>query len=52
VHATRSPLQTIAWRHPKKDPLFRNASVGLAVVLGLGFLSFPIIVFATRGGQG
>jgi hypothetical protein len=41
--------------HPKYTPLIEKASLGLGIVLGLGFLSFPLVIFfmggSAAGGQ-
>ena len=43
-HAFQSALQTLGLNHPKYTPLIKKVSVGLAILLTVGFLSFPILV--------
>lgn len=47
-HGIRSTFQSLGVHHPKYQPLLRNAGLTLAVLLGLGFLSFPIVIFFLR----
>lgn len=49
-HAFGSALQTLGLNHPKYTPLLSKLGIALAVLLGLGFASFPILIFATGGG--
>ncbi len=42
VHGFQSVFQTLGWNHPKYTPLIKKAGVALAVVLALGFASFPV----------
>lgn len=44
-HAVQSALQTLGANHPKYTRLLRAAGLGLALVLGLGFLTFPLVLF-------
>jgi succinate dehydrogenase / fumarate reductase cytochrome b subunit len=44
-HGVRSVFQSLGLHHPRYDTLLRNAGLGLAVLLGVGFLSFPIVFF-------
>lgn len=44
-HGIRSTFQSLGVHHPRFQPLLRNGGIALAVLLGLGFLSFPIVVF-------
>jgi succinate dehydrogenase / fumarate reductase cytochrome b subunit len=44
-HAVRSALQTMGANHPRYNELLRRAGLGLAVVLGVGFASFPLVLF-------
>lgn len=48
-HAFRSALQTLGANHPKYNKLITGLSIALGVVLGLAFLSFPVIVFLKGG---
>ena len=41
-HAVQSALQTLGAAHPKYTPLLRGLGLFLAVVLFVGFASFPI----------
>jgi succinate dehydrogenase / fumarate reductase cytochrome b subunit len=49
-HAFKSALQTLGVNHPRYSPWIRCASLGLAVLLFLGFASFPIYFFLQGGG--
>jgi succinate dehydrogenase / fumarate reductase, cytochrome b subunit len=49
THAFKSALQTLGLNHPKYNELVSRLSLGIGVVLGLAFVSFPIILF-TGGG--
>jgi succinate dehydrogenase / fumarate reductase cytochrome b subunit len=42
-HAFQSALQTLGVNHPKYTPLIARIGFGLALVLGLGFASFPVV---------
>jgi len=44
-HAFQSALRSLGVDHPRYDRLVRGASIALGVVLGLGFLSFPLVFF-------
>lgn len=44
-HGFQSALQTLGLNHPKYTPIVKVASIGLAGVLTIGFLLFPILVF-------
>ncbi|MBL4885975.1 MAG: succinate dehydrogenase cytochrome b subunit [Planctomycetaceae bacterium] len=41
-HGVTSLFQTFGLRHPKYDPLTRNAGPAFAVVIAIGFASFPL----------
>jgi succinate dehydrogenase / fumarate reductase cytochrome b subunit len=41
-HGFQSAFQTLGLRHPKYSPAIRTASHILAVVIGVGFASFPV----------
>jgi succinate dehydrogenase / fumarate reductase cytochrome b subunit len=47
-HAVRSALQTLGVNHPRFNPTLRKASLGLALLLLVGFAAFPVVLFATR----
>jgi len=49
-HAFKSAFQTLGINHPRYTPWIRCASLGLAVLLFLGFASFPIYYFLQGGG--
>lgn len=42
-HAFQSVFQTLGFSHPQYRPLLRKAGWGVAVVLALGFGSFPLV---------
>jgi succinate dehydrogenase / fumarate reductase cytochrome b subunit len=44
-HGIRSVFQSLGFSHPRWNVLLRNGGLALAVLLGLGFLSFPIVLF-------
>ncbi len=44
-HAFKSAMQTLGLNHPKYTPILEKVGLLIAVVLTLGFLSFPILVF-------
>ncbi len=48
-HAFRSALQTLGVNHPALNPLLVRLGWALAILLGLGFASFPIFFFAGGG---
>lgn len=48
-HAFKSALQSLGFNHPKYTPLLEKVSLGLGVLLGLGFVSFPLYVFFLGG---
>jgi succinate dehydrogenase cytochrome b subunit len=48
-HAFKSALQTLGLNHPKYTPVLDKVSLGLGVLLGLGFVSFPLYVFFLGG---
>ncbi len=57
THAVHSAARTLGVHHPQYETVLRRAGLGLAVVLGLGFASFPVVLylspdkFAGRGGE-
>jgi succinate dehydrogenase / fumarate reductase, cytochrome b subunit len=44
-HGFKSAFQTLGLNHPKYTPLIEKLGLLIAVVLTLGFLSFPILIF-------
>lgn len=44
-HAFQSALQTLGLNHPKYTPIIKVTSIGLAALLSIGFMLFPILVF-------
>ncbi|MFT7668330.1 MAG: succinate dehydrogenase / fumarate reductase cytochrome b subunit [Planctomycetota bacterium] len=44
-HAIPSALQSLGLSHPKYTPMVRVGGLGLAIILTVGFLMFPILVF-------
>jgi len=44
-HAFQSALQTLGLNHPKYNGLFKVISIVLALVIGLGFATFPLAYF-------
>jgi len=44
-HAFKGALQTLGVSHPRYTPLIEKASLALAVLLFLGFASFPLILW-------
>jgi len=47
-HGASSVFQSLGIHHPRYEALLRNAGLALAVLLGVGFLSFPIVIFFFR----
>lgn len=50
-HAFRSGLQTLGVNHPRLNPLLTRLGWALAILLGLGFASFPILFFSNGGAR-
>jgi len=50
-HAFRSAFQTLGLSHPHLNPLLVRAGWVIAIVLGLGFLSFPVYFFLSAGAR-
>lgn len=48
-HAFKSAFQTLGVNHPRYSPLIGKISLGLAVLLFLGFASFPIYCLVQGG---
>lgn len=42
LHGFQSLFQTFGWNHPKYTPLLKKVGIVLAIVLALGFASFPV----------
>ena len=49
AHGFQSACQSLGLSHPRYTPILKKVSVGLAVLLGLGFISFPVILLITGG---
>lgn len=49
-HAFKSAFQTLGLSHPKYTPMIEKLSFFLAVLLFLGFASFPVVLFLAGGG--
>jgi succinate dehydrogenase / fumarate reductase cytochrome b subunit len=49
-HAVRSALQTLGVNHPRYERLLSRGALGLAALLFLGFVSFPLVLL-TGGGR-
>lgn len=50
-HGFQSAFQTLGWSHPRYTPLVRKLSIALAVLLALGFASFPIYFLVSGGSR-
>jgi succinate dehydrogenase / fumarate reductase cytochrome b subunit len=48
-HAIQSALQTLGANHPRWTPLLRRGGLALSLVLGLGFLSIPLVALMRWG---
>jgi succinate dehydrogenase / fumarate reductase cytochrome b subunit len=48
-HAIGSAFQTLGVNHPKYDSALQIAGRGLGVILALGFLAFPVLLFLSNG---
>ena len=48
-HAFASAFQTLGLNHPKYDNAIQLTGKGIGVVLGLGFLAFPVILYFSSG---
>ena len=42
-HAFRSAFQSLGASHPHLDPILERAGIAVAILLGLGFASFPLV---------
>ena len=51
AHGLQSALQSLGIAHPRYTPLLQKLSVLLAVLLALGFGSFPVFFFASAGAR-
>lgn len=49
THAFKSALQTLGLNHPKYNELVSWVSIGLGVLLGIAFVSFPVYLFIEGG---
>jgi len=49
-HAFQSAFQTLGLSHPKYTPMIEKLGLLIAVLLFVGFASFPIILFISGGG--
>lgn len=49
THAIQSACQTFGINHPRYTPLIKKASVGLGLVIALGYISIPIFVYIKHG---
>jgi succinate dehydrogenase / fumarate reductase, cytochrome b subunit len=50
-HGLQSALQSLGLAHPRYTPLVHKLSVILAVLLALGFATFPVYFFASGGSR-
>ena len=50
AHAFQSAFQTLGIDHPRYQTLIRGAGLLIAIVLFAGFVSFPVLLLARRGG--
>lgn len=50
LHGFQSTFQSLGFRHAKYSPFLRTLGVILAVVIGLGFASFPIWAYLKKMG--
>jgi len=44
-HAFQSAMQSLGLNHPKYNCLIKVTGIGLALIIGLGFASFPLVYF-------
>lgn len=51
AHGLQSALQSLGVAHPRYTPLLQKLSVLLAVLLALGFGTFPVYLFASGGAR-
>ena len=49
AHGFQSAFQSLGLNHPRYTPLIKKISIGLALALGVGFASFPVIIMLTGG---
>ncbi|HKY64297.1 MAG TPA: succinate dehydrogenase cytochrome b subunit [bacterium] len=49
-HGFQSAFQSLGLRHPKYTPFIRKFGVALAILLGLGFASFPVWAYLKKFG--
>lgn len=50
-HAFRSAFQSLGANHPHLNPTLEKAGIALAIILGLGFASFPIVFLMAGAGS-
>lgn len=50
-HAIRSALHTLGLHHPRWNPVLRVGGSALALVLALGFATFPLFLFLGGSGE-
>ena len=50
-HAFQSAFQTLGVNHPKYSPWITRVGIALAIVLFLGFASFPVVLMVQGGAQ-
>ena len=48
-HAFSSAFQTLGLNHPKYDAAIQVVGKSIGVILGLGFLAFPVILYFSSG---
>jgi succinate dehydrogenase / fumarate reductase cytochrome b subunit len=47
-HALYSSLHTLGLDNKKYSPILKNASLGFAIIMGIGFASFPILFYGAK----
>ncbi len=50
MHGFQSAFQTFGWNHPKYTPFIKKLSILIALVVGLGFASFPVWAMLKKTG--
>lgn len=51
-HGVQSALQSLGANHPRYTPLVKNISIGLGVILALGFAAIPLYYLFLGGANG